>query len=101
MGLVKEQENTRKKLIKLIAFVIPFLSGLFYFVLPNPFTLLLIAGIWAAMGLPIVNIGALYLVNKLEQELQPKITTKFILWASLVLQLSMAVLIIDDILLAF
>ena len=101
MGLVKEQANTRKKLIKLIAFLIPFLSGLFYFVLPNPFTLLLIAGIWAAMGLPIVNIGALYLVNKLEQELQPKITTKFILWASLVLQLSMAVLIIDDILLAF
>ncbi|MEC7928845.1 MAG: Nramp family divalent metal transporter [Pseudomonadota bacterium] len=101
MGLVKEQANTRKKLIKLIAFLIPFLSGLFYFVLPNPFTLLLIAGIWAAMGLPIVNIGALYLVNKLEPELQPKITTKFILWASLVLQLSMAVLIIDDILLAF
>ena len=101
MGLVKEQENTRKKLIKLIAFLIPFLSGLFYFVLPNPFTLLLIAGIWAAMGLPIVNIGALYLVNKLEPELQPRFTTKFILWASLVLQLSMAVLIIDDILLAF
>ena len=101
MGLVKEQANTRKKLIKLIAFLIPFLSGLFYFVLPNPFTLLLIAGIWAAMGLPIVNIGALYLVNKLEPELQPRITTKFILWGSLVLQLSMAVLIIDDILLAF
>ena len=101
MGLVKEQANTRKKLIKLIAFLIPFLSGLFYFVLPNPFTLLLIAGIWAAMGLPIVNIGALYLVNKLEPELQPRFTTKFILWASLVLQLSMAVLIIDDILLAF
>ena len=101
MGLVKEQANTRKKLIKLIAFLIPFLSGLFYFVLPNPFTLLLIAGIWAAMGLPIVNIGALYLVNKLEPELQPKVTTKLILWGSLVLQLSMAVLIIDDILLAF
>ena len=101
MGLVKEQSDTRKKLIKLIAFVIPFLSGLFYFVLPNPFTLLLIAGIWAAMGLPIVNIGALYLVNKLEPELQPKVTTKLILWGSLVLQLSMAVLIIDDILLAF
>ena len=101
MGLVKEQANTRKKLIKLIAFLIPFLSGLFYFVLPNPFTLLLIAGIWAAMGLPIVNIGAIYLVNKLEPELQPRYTTKFILWLSLVLQLSMAVLIIDDILLAF
>ena len=101
MGLIKEQANTRKKLIKLIAFLIPFLSGLFYFVLPNPFTLLLIAGIWAAMGLPIVNIGALYLVNKLEPELQPKVTTKLILWGSLVLQLSMAVLIIDDILLAF
>tara|TARA_B100000886_G_scaffold57592_1_gene35402 strand:+ start:39 stop:1373 length:1335 start_codon:yes stop_codon:yes gene_type:complete len=101
MGLVKEQVNTRKKLIKLIAFLIPFLSCLFYFVLPNPFTLLLIAGIWAAMGLPIVNIGALYLVNRLEPELQPRISTKFILWASLVLQLSMAVLIIDDILLAF
>ena len=34
-------------------------------------------------------------------KLLSQITTKFILWASLVLQLSMAVLIIDDILLAF
>ena len=75
MGLVREGTNTRKKLIKLVAFVIPFLSGLFYFILPNPITLLLIAGIWAAMGLPIVNIGALYLVNKLEPALQPKVIT--------------------------
>jgi len=43
MGLVKEKIDTRGKLIKLIAFLIPFLSGLFYFILPNPITLLLIA----------------------------------------------------------
>ena len=97
MGLVKEKTDTRTKLIKLVAFVIPFLSGLFYFVLPNPITLLLIAGIWAAMGLPIVNIGALYLVNKLEPALQPKVSTKVILWVSLVLQLSLAGLIVYDI----
>ena len=97
MGLVREKTDTRTKLIKLIAFVIPFLSGLFYFILPNPITLLLIAGIWAAMGLPIVNIGALYLVNKLEPALQPKISTKVILWVSLVLQLSLAGLIVYDI----
>ena len=97
MGLVKERTDTRKKLIKLVAFVIPFLSGLFYFILPNPITLLLIAGIWAAMGLPIVNIGALYLVNKLEPALQPKVSTKVILWASLILQLCLAGLIVYDI----
>jgi len=97
MGLVREGTNTRKKLIKLVAFVIPFLSGLFYFILPNPITLLLIAGIWAAMGLPIVNIGALYLVNKLEPALQPKVITKAILWASLILQLFLAGLIVYDI----
>ena len=97
MGLVKEETGTRQKLIKLVAFVIPFLSGLFYFILPNPFTLLLIAGIWAAMGLPIVNIGALYLVNKLDPSLQPKIITKVILWASLILQITLALLIIYDI----
>ena len=97
MGLVREGTNTRKKLIKLVAFVIPFLSGLFYFILPNPITLLLIAGIWAAMGLPIVNIGALYLVNKLEPALQPKVITKVILWASLILQLCLAGLIVYDI----
>ena len=97
MGLVKEKTDTRTKLIKLVAFVIPFLSGLFYFILPNPITLLLIAGIWAAMGLPIVNIGALYLVNKLEPALQPKVNTKVILWVSLVLQLSLAGLIVYDI----
>ena len=97
MGLVREGTNTRKKLIKLVAFVIPFLSGLFYFILPNPITLLLIAGIWAAMGLPIVNIGALYLVNKLEPALQPKVITKVILWASLILQLFLAGLIVYDI----
>ena len=79
MGLVKEKIDTRGKLIKLIAFLIPFLSGLFYFILPNPITLLLIAGIWAAMGLPIVNIGALYLINKLDPVLQPKIGTIIIL----------------------
>ena len=97
MGLVREKTDTRTKLIKLIAFVIPFLSGLFYFILPNPITLLLIAGIWAAIGLPIVNIGALYLVNKLEPALQPKVSTKVILWVSLVLQLSLAGLIVYDI----
>ena len=97
MGLVKEKSDTRQNLIKLVAFVIPFLSGLFYFILPNPITLLLIAGIWAAMGLPIVNIGALYLVNKLEPSLQPKISTKIILWGSLILQLTLALLIIYDI----
>ena len=97
MGLVKEKTDTRTKLIKLVAFVIPFLSGLFYFILPNPITLLLIAGIWAAMGLPIVNIGALCLVNKLEPALQPKVSTKVILWVSLVLQLSLAGLIVYDI----
>ena len=59
--------------------------------------IILIAGIWAAMGLPIVNIGALYLVNKLEPELQPRVSTKIILWASLILQLSLAGLIVYDI----
>ena len=97
MGLVRERTDTRKKLIKLVAFVIPFLSGLFYFILPNPITLLLIAGIWAAMGLPIVHIGALDLVNKLEPALQPKVITKVILWASLILQLCLAGLIVYDI----
>ena len=101
MGLVKEKIDTRGKLIKLIAFLIPFLSGLFYFILPNPITLLLIAGIWAAMGLPIVNIGALYLINKLDPVLQPKIGTVIILWMSLVLQLFLAVLIVYDISLNF
>ncbi len=101
MGLVKEKIDTRGKLIKLIAFLIPFLSGLFYFILPNPITLLLIAGIWAAMGLPIVNIGALYLINKLDPVLQPKIGTIIILWMSLVLQLILAVLIVYDISLNF
>ena len=101
MGLVKEKIDTRGKLIKLIAFLIPFLSGLFYFILPNPITLLLIAGLWAAMGLPIVNIGALYLINKLDPVLQPKIGTIIILWMSLVLQLFLAVLIVYDISLNF
>jgi|TARA_B110001450_G_scaffold224668_1_gene222426 Mn2+/Fe2+ NRAMP family transporter len=101
MGLVKEKENTRKKLIQIVALVIPFLSGLFYFILPNPFTLLLIAGIWAAIGLPIVNIGAIYLINKLDVELQPKPITKIFLWVSLILQLTMALLIIYDMTIGF
>jgi hypothetical protein len=55
---------------------------------------LLIAGIWAALGLPIINIGALYLTSKLSKDLQPKKTTKALLWITLILQLSMAVLIL-------
>jgi len=93
-GLVLEKSHTRQKLIKFLAFLIPFLSGLFYFVLPNPITLLLFAGVWAALGLPIVNIGALYLVNKLDPKLQPKKSTKLFLWLTLAFQLSMACLII-------
>ena len=97
MGFIYEKENTRKILIKQIAFLVPFLSGIFYFLLPNPITLLLIAGIWAAMGLPIVNIGAIYLSNKLQKELQPNLLIKLILWLSLLFQFSIAVLIIIDI----
>ena len=97
MGFVYEKENTRKTLIKLIAFLVPFFSGVFYFLLPNPITLLLIAGIWAAMGLPIVNIGAIYLSNKLQKELQPSLFIKLILWLSLLFQFSIAVLIVIDI----
>ncbi|MBD63485.1 MAG: hypothetical protein CMD68_05315 [Gammaproteobacteria bacterium] len=94
IGLVHENINTRKNLINIIAFAIPFFSSIAYFLLPNPITLLLVAGIWAALGLPIVNIGALYLVNKLSDDLQPKLITKIILWITLMLQILMACLII-------
>ena len=53
------------------------------------------------MGLPIVNIGALYLINKLEAEFQPKPITKIFLWVSLILQLAMALLIIYDMTVGF
>jgi Mn2+/Fe2+ NRAMP family transporter len=92
--LVAEKENTRSSLIKITAFVIPLFSAIAYFLLPNPITLLLIAGIWAALGLPIINIGALYLTSKLTKDLQPKPITKKILWGTLILQLSMAMLIL-------
>ena len=94
MGLVLEKPNTRQQLIKLIAILVPLFSGIAYFLFPNPLALIMTAGIWAAIGLPIVNIGALYLVNKLEKELQPKKVTKVILWLTLSLQLALAVLII-------
>jgi Mn2+/Fe2+ NRAMP family transporter len=94
IGLVAEKENTRTRLIKIIAFVIPMFSCIAYFLLPNPITLLLIAGIWAALGLPIINIGALYLTSKLSKDLQPKKTTKAVLWVTLILQISMAMLIL-------
>jgi len=100
-GLILEQKETRSYLIKLIAFFIPFFSGVFYFILPNPITLLIIAGIWAAMGLPIVNIGALYLISKLDKDLHPKQSTKTILWLSLILQITMALLIIYDMTIGF
>ena len=93
-GLILEERLSRQQLIKIVAFIIPLLSGVFYFVLPNPITLFIIAGIWAAMGLPIVNIGALYLLSKLEKELQPKPVTKFILWASLCFQISIALVVL-------
>jgi len=94
IGLVAEKANTRRDLIKIIAFVIPLFSSIAYFLLPNPITLLLIAGIWAALGLPIINIGALYLTSKLSRELQPKPITKIILWITLILQVSMASVIL-------
>ncbi len=95
-GLILERKDTRINLIKIIAFVVPFLSGLFYFILPNPITLFIIAGVWAALGLPIVNIGALFLISKLDKELQPKALTKIILWTSLAFQVFMAFLLLLD-----
>ena len=95
-GLILERKDTRINLIKIIAFVVPFLSGLFYFILPNPITLFIIAGVWAALGLPIVNIGALFLISKLDKELQPKTFTKIILWTSLAFQVFMAFLLLLD-----
>ena len=53
------------------------------------------------MGLPIVNIGALYLINKLEKDLQPKKITIMILWLSLLLQITLAGMIIFDITIGF
>jgi len=94
IGLVGERDNTRTNLIKIIAFAIPLFSSIAYFLLPNPITLLLIAGIWAALGLPIINIGALYLTSKLSKELQPRLMTKMTLWITLILQVSMAILIL-------
>jgi Mn2+/Fe2+ NRAMP family transporter len=94
IGIVAEKENTRTHLIKIIAFVIPMFSCIAYYLLPNPISLLLIAGIWAALGLPIINIGALYLTSKLNEDLQPKMITKVILWITLILQISMAMLIL-------
>jgi Mn2+/Fe2+ NRAMP family transporter len=69
-------------------------SCIAYFLLPNPITLLLIAGIWAALGLPIINIGALYLTSKLSKDLQPKKSTKAVLWVTLILQIAMAAIIL-------
>ena len=94
MGLVIEQEDTRSNLIKIIAFVIPMFSAIAYFLLPNPITLILIAGIWAALGLPIINFGALFLTNRLRKDLQPKLLTKIILFLTLMLQLGIAALFI-------
>jgi hypothetical protein len=36
----------------------------------------------------------LYLTSKLSEDLQPKLITKIILWATLILQISMAMLIL-------
>ncbi|MDA1342236.1 MAG: Nramp family divalent metal transporter [Proteobacteria bacterium] len=94
MGLVLEKVTTRNTLIQIVGFAIPLFSCIAYFLLPNPIMLLLIAGIWAAIGLPIINIGAIYLTNRLDPALQPKPATKLILWLTLILQLGMAALII-------
>ena len=44
--------------------------------------------------MPIINIGALYLTSRLSKDLQPKPITKLILWLTLILQVSMAMLIL-------
>ena len=97
MGFVYEKENTRETLIKFIAFLVPFFSGVFYFTLPNPITLLLIAGIWAAIGLPIVNLGAIYLSNKIQKEFQASLFTKLMLIICICFQLFIAIFIVLDI----
>ena len=61
-----KKRTLERSLIKLIAFLVPFFQEFSTFI-TKPITLLLIAGIWAAMGLPIVNIGAIYLSNNFKK----------------------------------
>ena len=93
-GLVEEKETSRKSLLKKVALAVPLASALIYFFYPHPVNLLLIAGIWAALSLPLVNAVAIYLANQLDPSLQPKKSTKMFLWTTLILQIFLALLIV-------
>ena len=83
------------------ACIVPIISGTIYFLFPNPVSLLLIAGIWAALVLPLINAIAIYLVSKLEPDLQPKLGIKVFLWVTLVLLVLLALLVSYNVLIGF
>ena len=94
-GLVREQtKETRRKLLRATAFFIPFFTCIVYFLLPNPITLLIIAGVWAAISLPIVNAGTIFLIKQLDKDLQPKPSTVLFLWLTLIFQIVLALFIV-------
>ena len=92
-GLVIEEADIRKKLLKATAFFIPFFTCLVYFLIPNPIVLLIIAGVWAAISLPIVNAGTIFLISRIDKELQPRPFTVVFLWTTLIFQIVLALFI--------
>ena len=101
LGIIKEKKITRLSLTRAFACIVPIISGTIYFLFPNPVSLLLIAGIWAALVLPLINAVAIYLVSKLEPDLQPKLGIKVFLWVTLILLVLLALLVSYNVLIGF
>ena len=81
-------------MLRATAFFIPFFTCIVYFLIPNPITLLIIAGVWAAISLPIVNAGTIFLIKQLDKDLQPKPSTVLFLWLTLIFQIVLALFIV-------
>ncbi len=101
LGLIKEKTNTRISLTKAFAWIVPIISGTFYFLFPNPVSLLMIAGIWAALVLPLINAVAIFLISKLEPDLQPGLGIRIFLWITLALLVLLALLVSYNVLVGF
>jgi len=93
LGIIKEKKVTRLSLTRAFACIVPIISGTFYFLFQNPLGLLLIAGIWAALVLPLINAVAIYLVSRLDPDLQPDTRIKLFLWVTLFLLVLLALLV--------
>ncbi len=96
LGLtVRNDYNTRVRVLRGYAVVLPLAQALCYFFFQNPVWMLIVSNVVGAFMFPIIAAGTIYLRYKhLDQRVAPSRLANFTLWLSFIIMLVLAVWIL-------